>query len=164
MLKKIILIFSLLLAIASFGGYFFLNEKITDGERQLAEGQQKYDRGAKMLRAGESRLSSGKKELSNAKTVYNVTAAPASLITDRIPVVDKLFSSADRKLKEGDQAIASGEKQVKEGRAKLAAGKIALEEGRKKLAMAKQIRTVCLYSGVFFGCLFILLLFWRRNK
>ena len=165
MLKKIFLTICILLTLISFGGYFFIDYKIQEGEKLLAAGQQEYNAGAKKLATGKRELAQGKRTLSTAKTVYSgATLGPVGDMVRDVPGAGFLFSTTGHKIKEGDRAVASGEKQVKAGEAKLAAGKVALAEGRQKLAMAIQARTGCLYAGIFFACLSALLLVFVVRK
>ena len=89
MLKKILLTLFILLTAISSAGYYYVNSKIIDGEKQLAAGQQKYNHGEKMLKSGKQQLAAGKKQLTTAKVVYSgVSGGPLGDLTRQLPGTD----------------------------------------------------------------------------
>jgi len=54
--KVLALVIIILLALASVAGYLFLTEKITAGERQIADGQRQLEKGQSMLEEGKAKL------------------------------------------------------------------------------------------------------------
>ena len=57
----------ILLALASGPGYLFLTEKITAGERQIADGQRQLEQGQSALEVGKEKLEVGKEKLEVGK-------------------------------------------------------------------------------------------------
>lgn len=73
MSKVLTLLLIILLALASVAGDLFLTEKITAGERQIADGQRQLEKGQTALDKGKAKLESGERELSEAKKEYEQT-------------------------------------------------------------------------------------------
>jgi hypothetical protein len=68
--KVLALLLIILLALASVAGYLFLTEKITAGERQIADGQRQLEKGQFAIEEGKTKLEAGKRELSEGKKEY----------------------------------------------------------------------------------------------
>ena len=65
--KVLALLLIILLALASVAGYLFLTEKITAGERQIADGQRQLEQGQSALEEGKAKLEAGKAKLEAGK-------------------------------------------------------------------------------------------------
>ena len=68
--KVLALLLIILLALASVAGYLFLTEKITAGERQIADGQSQLEKEQPTLEEGKAKLEAGKRESSEGKKEY----------------------------------------------------------------------------------------------
>ena len=62
MIKVFTLLFLFLVAVASVGGYMFLDVKINTGEEKISDGQIKVDKGQPVLDKGNARLEAGKQD------------------------------------------------------------------------------------------------------
>lgn len=163
--KIVALIISILLTIASATVYVILNDKITTGEKLLADGQQRYNAGQQELAAGKAKLAAGKQQLSTAKNTYNLVQSPLMQLTNQNPIAGAVLKQAETKIASGDQQVVSGAKRIRSGEAQLKAGKIKLDEGKKQLAFAKDLRFYSMLSTAFFALLsLIFAFFWTRSR
>ena len=184
--KVLALLLIILLALASVAGYLFLTEKITAGERQIADGQRQLEQGqsaleegkakletgkAKLeagkakLEAGKTKLEAGKRELSEGKKEYEQAKDNLFLVlADKLLQGGKGFKEAREQVAKGDKQVAKGEGQVTDGERRLDAGELELRRGREQLRLAKGARVACAVGAAFFASLAIVLGFcWRRS-
>src|ERR1019366_9987809 len=87
MIKVFALMFSVLLAAASVGGYMFLDAKIIAGEERISDGQKEVDKGQPALDKGKAKLEAGKIELAEGKAKYEKAHDNLLMV-----VIDKLFN------------------------------------------------------------------------
>jgi chromosome segregation ATPase len=177
--KVLALLLIVLLALASGAGYLFLTEKITAGERQIADGQRQLEQGqsaleegkAKLeagkakLETGKAKLEAGKRELAEGKKEYKQAKDnPFVVLADKLLQGGKGFKEAREQIAKGDKQVAKGEGQVTDGERRLDAGELELRRGREQLRLAKGARVVCAVGAAFFASLSIVLGFcWRRS-
>ena len=163
--KVLVLSFVILLALASMAGYLFLTQKITAGERQIADGQKQLEKGQPALEAGKAKLEAGKRELSEGKEEYKQAKDNLFLVlADKLLKGGKGFKDARERIAEGDKKVAKGEGEVNVGERRLDAGELELRRGREQLRLAKGARVACALGAAFFGSLSIVLVFcWRRS-
>jgi len=163
--KVLVLLFVILLALASVAGYLFLTEKITVGERQIADGQRQLEKGQPKLEAGKAKLEAGKRELSDGKKEYKQAEDSLFLVlADKLLKGGKGFEDARKRIAEGDKQVAKGEGMVDDGEKRLDAGKLKLLRGTEQLRLAKAARVACALGAAFFASLSIVLGFcWRRS-
>lgn len=163
--KALTLLFSVLLALASVGGYRALSEKIADAERRIAEGERRLDEGRAALEKGQADLEAGKRAM--------VAAKEAVETIEDIPFaeeVDELLggwgaAEIDRRIAEGDEQIASGEDRMASGRQRIAAGERALRRGKERLQTAERIRIAFALGAALFALLSIALgVRWWRSR
>ena len=157
--------FSILLAIASVGGYVFLDAKIIDGEVQISDGQKEVDKGQPALDKGKAKLDAGKIELAEGKAKYeNAHDNLFMVFIDKSFNRGKGFEDGRKKIAEGDKQVAQGEAKISAGEKKLAAGELELNQGKKQLQMAKDVRIACALGAIIFGTLSIVLaILWKRS-
>ena len=165
MIKVFALMFSVLLAVASVGGYAYLDAKIIDGEGQISDGQKEVDKGLPALEKGKAKLEAGKIELAEGKAKYEKAHDNLFMV-----FIDKLFNRGQgfeegrKKIAEGDRQVAQGEAKISAGEKRLAAGELELERGKAQLKMAKEVRTACALGTIIFGVLsMVLAIRWRRS-
>jgi chromosome segregation ATPase len=184
--KVLALLLIILLALASVAGYLFLTEKITAGERQIADGQRQLEQGQSALEegkakleAGKAKLEAGKGELAEGKKEYKQAKDnPFVVLADKllqggkgfkeareqIAKGDKQVAKGDKQVVKGDKQAAKGEGQVTDGERRLDAGELELRRGREQLRLAKGARVACAVGAAFFASLSIVLGFcWRRS-
>ena len=170
--KVLALLLIILLALASVAGYLFLTEKITAGERQIADGQRQLEQGQSALEEGKAKLEAGKRELTEGKKEYeHAKDNPFLVLADKLLQGGKGFKEAREQIAKGDKQVAKGDKQVSKGEGKvnveerrLDAGELELRRGREQLRMAKGARVACALGAAFFASLSIVLGFcWRRS-
>ena len=177
--KVLALLLIILLALASGAGYLFLTEKITAGERQIADGQRQLEQGQSALEegkakleAGKAKLEAGKRELAEGKKEYKQAKDnPFVVLADKLLQGGKGFKEVResrlprrKQLAKGDKQVAKGEGQVTDGERRLDAGELELRRGREQLRLAKGARVACAVGAAFFASLSIVLGFcWRRS-
>ena len=170
--KVLALLLIILLALASVAGYLFLTEKITAGERQIADGQRQLEQGQSALEegkakleAGKTKLEAGKRELAEGKKEYEQAKDnPFLVLADKLLQGGKGFKEAREQVAKGDKQVAKGEGQVTDGERRLDAGELELRRGREQLRLAKGARVACAVGAAFFASLSIVLGFcWRRS-
>ena len=170
--KVLALLLIILLALASGAGYLFLTEKITAGERQIADGQRQLEQGQSALEegkakleAGKAKLEAGKRELAEGKKEYKQAKDnPFVVLADKLLQGGKGFKEAREQIAKGDKQVAKGEGQVTDGERRLDAGELELRRGREQLRLAKGARVACAVGAAFFASLSIVLGFcWRRS-
>ena len=170
--KVLALLLIILLALASGAGYLFLTEKITAGERQIADGQRQLEQGQSALEegkakleAGKAKLEAGKRELAEGKKEYKQAKDnPFVVLADKLLQGGKGFKEAREQVAKGDKQVAKGEGQVTDGERRLDAGELELRRGREQLRLAKGARVACAVGAAFFASLSIVLGFcWRRS-
>src|ERR671914_1045944 len=170
--KVLALLLIILLALASVAGYLFLTEKITAGERQIADGQRQLEQGQSALEegkakleAGKAKLEAGKRELAEGKKEYKQAKDnPFVVLADKLLQGGKGFKEAREQIAKGDKQVAKGEGQLTDGERRLDAGELELRRGREQLRLAKGARVACAVGAAFFASLSIVLGFcWRRS-
>jgi hypothetical protein len=165
MIKVFALIFSVLLALASLGGYVFLDAKIIAGEERISDGQKEVDKGQPALDKGKAKLEAGKIELAEGKAKYEKAHDNLFMVLmDNIFNHGKGFEDGRKQIAEGDKLVAQGEAKISAGEKRLAAGELELNLGKEKLKMAKDMRIACALGAIIFGVLSIVLaILWRRS-
>jgi uncharacterized phage infection (PIP) family protein YhgE len=163
--KVLALLFVILLALASVAGYLFLTQKITAGERQIADGQRQLEKGQPKLEEGKAKLEAGKRELSEGKKEYKQAEDSLFLVlADKLLKGGKGFEDARKQIAEGDKQVAKGEGMVDAGERRLDAGELEMGRGREQLRLAKGARVACALGAAFFASLSVVLGFrWRRS-
>jgi hypothetical protein len=163
--KLLILVFTILLALASVAGYLFFTKLIIVGERQIAEGQTKLEKGRSAIAEGKAELETGERELSKGKEEYEQAKGNLFLVlTDKLLKGGKGFKEGRERIAEGDKQVAKGQREVDVGERRLDAGELELSRGREQLRLAKGARVACVIGGAFFTALSIVLgFFWRRT-
>lgn len=164
MIKVLTLLLTFIFAVASVGGYLYLDEKIIAGEKQVADGQKEVDKGQPVLEKGKATLEAGKLALSEGKMEYE--KAHDNLV---MVFLDKLFNSGKgfeegrKQIAEGDKKVAMGEAKINAGEKRLAVGELQLLQGREHLKRARSARSACALGALFFGVLSIVLtiLWWK---
>lgn len=159
--KALTLLLTILLALASVGGYVYLTGKITDGERRIAEGEGQLEEGRATLQEGQAELEAGKRELAAGEEA-------AEVVEDVDPLGGLLGGAAsgeiDRQLAEGNEEVADGEDRVAAGQERITAGELALRRGKERLQTARRIRVAFALGAAVFALLSIVLGFrWRRS-
>lgn len=164
MLKLITLLLTILLAIASAGGYLFLNENIRDGRGLLTEGQHNIDTESPSLVAGKTDLAQGKKLLEDGKKEYaRAHDNPLLVWADKLFNGGKGFADGREKIAAGEVKVAEGQDRVDSGQIQLDKGKQEMSQGREKLEQALDIRDACAIGAVVLIPLSLVLGFlWRR--
>ena len=167
-LKIFILSLSILLAISSAIGYFFLTEKIIEGNVKIVEGQQQLKEGEKLLARGKTKLQSGQNKLSHAKSTYNRFKKTPYLFVPIMPAATGAMmigsKVAKNKIAEGNRLVSEGAKKINSGEAQLADGRLQLQQGMDRLKIANHLRITCAIGAIFFTLLSIGLIFYLRYK
>lgn len=165
MVKLFVLLLTVLLAVVSAGGYFFLDEKITDGKGQLSEGQKEFDEGQPALEKGKAELKAGKLELAEGKAEYKKAHDNIFLVfLDNLFNRGRGFEEGRKQIDEGDRQVAQGEARIIAGEKRLATGEMELQRGREQLKMARNVRIACALGAIIFGALSIVLaILWRQS-
>jgi uncharacterized phage infection (PIP) family protein YhgE len=165
MIKVFALMFSALLALASLGGYVFLDAKIIDGEARISDGQNEVDKGQPALDQGKAKLEAGKIDLAKGKAKYEKAHDNLFMVfMDNLFNRGKGFEDGRKQIAEGDKQVAQGEADISAGEKRLAAGELELIQGKEKLKMAKGMRFACALGTIIFGVLSIVLaILWRRS-
>lgn len=163
--KALTLLFTILLALASVGGYLVLSEKIADGERRIALGERRLEEGRVELEEGRAELKAGKRAMAEAKEAVE-TIEDIPFVTE----VDELLgghgaAEIDQRIAEGDEQIASGEDRMAAGRQRIAAGERELRRGKERLQTAERIRIAFALGAAVFALLSIALgVRWWRSR
>ncbi len=165
MIKLYELMFSVLLAVASLGGYVFLDAKIIDGEIRISDGQKEVDKGQPALDKGKTKLEAGKIELAEGKAKYEKAYDNLFMVfADNLFNHGNGFEDGRKKIAEGDKQVAQGEAKISAGEKRLAAGELELNQGKEHLQLAKEVRIACALGAIIFGVLSIVLAIrWRRS-
>jgi hypothetical protein len=165
MFKLITLLLTILLAIASAGGYLFLNESIRDGRGYLAEGQHNIDTEGPSLVTGKAELAQGKKLLADGKKEYASAHDNFLLVwADKLFNGGKGFAEGREKIAAGEVKVAEGQERVDAGQIQLDKGNLQMSQGREKLKQGLDARDACVIGVIVFSALAILLgFFWRRS-
>ncbi len=165
MLKLLTLLLTILLALASAGGYLVINEKIHAGEISIAEGQNIIAFESPSLEEGKNDLANGRHLLSEGKKEYeHAHDNPFIVFADTWFNSGKGFAEGRKKIAEGEDKVAKGEDKVNAGEIRLDKGNLALERGMGKLQQGKIVRDVCAFGATLFTLLSIVLgFFWRRS-
>ena len=177
--KVLALLLIILLALASVAGYLFLTEKITAGERQIADGQRQLEQGQFALEEGKTKLEAGTRELAEGKKEYEQAKDNPFLVLadkllqggkgfkearEQVAKGDKQVAKGDKQVAKGDKQVAKGEGQVTDGERRLDAGELELRRGSEQLRLAKSARVACAFGAALFASLSIVLGFcWRRS-
>lgn len=162
--KVLTLLLLMLLALASVAGYLVLTEKITAGERQLAEGQRQFEKGQVALKKGKAKLAAGKRELSEGKQEYEQAKDNLFLVlADKLLKGGQGFKGARERITEGEKQVAQGGEKVNVGERRVDTGELKLRRGREQLRLAKGARIACTLGAVFFASLALGLGFWWRK-
>lgn len=165
MIKLFALLFSILLAVASVGGYLYLDAKIAAGEGKITEGQKEVDKGQPALDKGKAKLEAGKIELAEGKAKYEKAHDNLFMVfADKLFNRGKGFEDGRSKIAEGDRQVAEGEAKISAGEKRLAAGELELSLGKEQLKLAKGVRIACALGAIFFGVFSVVLAtLWRRS-
>ena len=165
MIKLFTIVFSVLIAVASVGGYVYLDAKIIDGEEQISDGQKEVDKGQPALDKGKAKLEAGKIELAEGKAKYEKAHDNLFMVfADNLFNRGKGFEDGRKQIAEGDKQVAQGEAKISAGEKKLAAGEFELNQGKEQLQLAKGVRIACALGAIIFGVLSIVLaILWRRS-
>jgi hypothetical protein len=165
MIKIFALMFSVLLALASLGGYVFLDAKIIDGEARISDGQKEFDKGQPALDKGKAKLEAGKIELAEGKAKYeNAHDNLFMVLIDKSFNRGKGFEDGRKQIAEGDKQVALGEAKISDGEKRLAAGGLELNQGKERVKIAKGLRLACVLGVLIFSILSIALsIRWRRS-
>jgi uncharacterized phage infection (PIP) family protein YhgE len=165
MKKILILLFFLLITLASLGTYLYLSEKILEGNIKIAEGKKQIEDGEKMLAAGKNKLATGKRKLSQLKKANGLfQSIPFMNIANKVPVGGALLNAPNQIISQGNNKIAAGEEKIKSGEQQLAEGKLELSNGIKKLYQANIIRvTSGILALIFFSIFVALVIYWRKS-
>jgi len=165
MIKVFALMFSVLLAAASVGGYMFLDAKIIAGEERISDGQKEVDKGQPALDKGKAKLEAGKIELAEGKAKYEKAHDNLFMV-----VIDKLFNRGQgfedgrKQIAEGDKQIAQGEAKISAGEKRLAAGELELYWERSSCRWPRACAMPSRWGAIIFGILSIVLaILWRRS-
>jgi hypothetical protein len=137
--KVLALLLIILLALASLGGHLYLTNKITVGERQIADGQ---------------------RQLKKGQLMFNIFL----VLADKVLKNGNGFKQARKEITEGERQIAKGERMIYFAEMQLAEGKLELRRGKEHLRLAKGVCFSCALGAAFFAFLSLLLGFsWRRS-
>ena len=163
--KVLALLLIILLALASVAGYLFLTEKITAGERQIADGQRQLEKGQFALEEGKAKLEAGKRKLAEGKKEYEQTKDNLFLVlADKLLKGGKGFKEARERITKGDKQVAKGGDKVNIGERRLDTSELGLRRGREQFRLAQDARVACALGAAFFASLAIVLGFcWRRS-
>ena len=151
--RLLALFLTVLLALASAGGYVFLDQKIADAEGRIAAGQGLLAKGRKDLAAGKARLEAGKKDVARSKRLFGLADEESDL-----------RRAGDLIGTRGDRQVAEGEKQVAAGEGRLRAGEWSIRRGSQQLEYAKLGRLACAVGAGLFGSLALVVGFPRRRS
>jgi exonuclease VII small subunit len=168
MWRKGVLIFLVLMAVATASGYFYLTEKIAAGDLKIAAGKKQLADGEKLLAQGKTRLAEGQGSLSQAKGLYHgIKSVPLMGIVKDLPISGTFFSIAHGKIQEGNDLVKKGQEKIKNGEKQLSEGKLDLSNGERKLKDANNIRIACGVSAIVFTLLAFLVAYkckYKRRK
>lgn len=163
--RVIALLVLILWALAATAGYWYLDGKIADGERQITEGQASFEKGQTTLEEGKVRLEAGKQELAEGKKEYKEAKDNRLLvIVDKWLRRGKGFRDAETRIAEGDRKVAAGEGKIHAGERRLEAGELRLSQGREQLGLARSARAACAIGAALFTSLSLVLGIWWRKK
>jgi hypothetical protein len=115
-IKLFVLLFSVLLAVASVGGYVYLDIMINDGERRISDGEKEIDRGRPQLEKGKAKLETGQISLAAGKAEYEKAHDKLFMV-----FMDNWFNHG-KGFEDGRKKIAEGNEQLARGEAKIIAG------------------------------------------
>lgn len=165
MVKLFVLLLTVLLAVVSAGGYFFLDEKITAGKGQLADGQKEVGQGQPALEKGKAKLEAGRLELAEGKEKYEKAHGNVVLVfMDNLFNRGRGFENSRKQIDEGDRQVAQGEARIIAGEKRLATGEMDQQRGREQLKLARTVRVACALGAIVFGALSIVLaILWRQS-
>jgi uncharacterized phage infection (PIP) family protein YhgE len=165
MVKLFVLLLTVLLAVVSVGGYFFIDEKIIAGEGQMDAGQKKFDEGPRALEKGKAKLEAGKLELAEGKAEYKKAHDNVFLVfLDNLFNRGRGFADGRKQIDEGERQVAQGEAKISAGEKRLATGEMELQRGREQLKLARNARIACAIGAIVFGALSIVLaILWRQS-
>jgi len=155
--KVVILLFIILLALASMAGYLFLTLKTTSGENLLAAGQKQVNQGQQLLTVDKTKLSAGERQLSGGKRTYHE-------VKD-IPIFGWVIAQVGRQaIVQGKKQIAEGKSEIKAGEGRLSAADLELSLGSKRLRLTDILRIASALGATIFITLSIVLgFYWRRS-
>lgn len=164
MVKIVTLLLTVLVALASAGGYVVIGERIADGERRIAEGERQLEEGRAALEKGQAELDAGEREVAAARrTVEVVEDIPFVKLLDGL-LGGRGGAEADRRTAAGDEQVASGEGRIASGRGRIAAGEVELRRGEERLQTARRARVGLALGAVVFGLVSLVLgVRWRRS-
>src|SRR5688572_28640714 len=108
--KLLALILTILLALASAGGYLFLDRKIAAAEGRIAVGQGQLAKGRKDLAAGRARLEAGKKDAARSRRIFEFADERLNGGRDFKRAGELVGGRSDRQVAEGEKQVAAGEK------------------------------------------------------
>lgn len=162
--KVAALVFIVLLALTSVGGFLLLSKKIAAGERRIAAGGERIDRGQTRLEAGKVKLAGGRQKLSAGKKKYETAHHdPALLISDTLLQGGAGFKKARRQIAVGEWRIDKGQGKIEAEERRLDTGEQKLSLGKDELKLGKAIRLAFGFGALFLAALSIFLgLRWGR--
>jgi hypothetical protein len=165
MFKLTTLLLTILLAVASAGGYLFLSEGIRDGRVLLTEGQHNIDTEGPSLVSGKADLAQGKKLLADGKIEYARAHENFLLVwSDKLFNGGKGFADGREKIAAGEVKVVEGQKLVDAGQLRLDRGNLMMSRGRERLKQGLDARDACAIGVVLFTALSIVLgVLWRRS-
>lgn len=165
MVKMLVLLFMIVMAVASVTGYVFLDGKISAGKVLIADGEKQLDEGQIKLEEGRDKLKAGKQELSDGKVEYAQAEDNVFLVLgDFLFKGGKGFQEAREQIAAGDKQVAQGENKIEAGEKRIDAGELQLKQGVEQLGFARGLRAVCTLGAFIFTALALLLgIWWRRS-
>lgn len=165
MRKIIVLVLLILSAISSTVGYFYLTQRIRNGDQQLAAGQDKLEKGQLALDAGKIKLEAGKQELEQGKQKYEEAHDNKLMVmADDAFNKGKGFQKGRDQIADGQSQIAAGEVKINAGEHRIDAGELQLQQGVEQLQLAENIRLACATFAFIFSLVALVLgYYWRRS-
>ena len=120
-------------------------QRVDDGESQLAEAKTKLDDAEKQLADGRQQLVDGQAELSNGEkqiqdAEQQIADGEKQLQDAELQIADgeKQLSDAEQKLSDGEKQLKDGEQQISDGEKQLQDAEQQLSDGEKQLKDAEQ--------------------------
>ncbi len=106
-------------------------QQLADGRQQLADGQTELSDGELQLQDAEQQIADGEKQLQDAEQQI---ADGEKQLAD----AEQKLSDGEKQLKDGEQQISDGEKQLKDAEQQLKDGEQQLKDGEQKLSDGEQ--------------------------
>ena len=108
-----------------------MQQRVDDGESQLAEAKTKLDDAEQQLADGRQQLADGQTELSDGELQLQDAE-------QQIADGEKQLADAEQKLSEGEKQLKDGEQQISDGEKQLADAEQQLSDGEQQLKDAEQ--------------------------